>query len=175
MTVPRSARLLLSRADLDFQLHDWLDVQALTVREAVSAVGEALGYLVGAENRGLPLYCGLLIDDERTAPDPGQRAHAALLLDVPTPIAKSRPSQWCPAANDLAIQIHGGYGYTREYDVEQHYRDNRLNPIHEGTHGLVRTAGEPGPGHTGLRSRRVLRHPGAEAAASAPGAAQGAA
>jgi len=36
----------------------------------------------------------------------------------------------------LAIQVHGGYGYTREYDVEQHYRDNRLNPIHEGTHGI---------------------------------------
>lgn len=32
--------------------------------------------------------------------------------------------------------MHGGYGYTREYDVEQHYRDNRLNPIHEGTHGI---------------------------------------
>jgi butyryl-CoA dehydrogenase len=40
------------------------------------------------------------------------------------------------AGNDLAIQVHGGYGYTREYDVEQHYRDNRLNPIHEGTHGI---------------------------------------
>ncbi|MGZ4664596.1 MAG: acyl-CoA dehydrogenase family protein, partial [Frankiaceae bacterium] len=35
-----------------------------------------------------------------------------------------------------AIQIHGGYGYTREYPVEQIYRDNRLNPIHEGTHGI---------------------------------------
>ncbi len=53
-----------------------------------------------------------------------------------TPIAKSWPSQWCLAADDLAIQVHGGYGYTREYDVEQHYRDNRLNPIHEGTHGI---------------------------------------
>ena len=53
-----------------------------------------------------------------------------------TPIAKSWPSQWCLEANDLAIQVHGGYGYTREYDVEQHYRDNRLNPIHEGTHGI---------------------------------------
>ncbi len=52
------------------------------------------------------------------------------------PIAKSWPSQWCLAANDLAIQVHGGYGYTREYDVEQLYRDNRLNPIHEGTHGI---------------------------------------
>ena len=53
-----------------------------------------------------------------------------------TPIAKSWPSQWCLAANDLAIQVHGGYGYTRDYDVEQLYRDNRLNPIHEGTHGI---------------------------------------
>src|SRR5215218_4330947 len=53
-----------------------------------------------------------------------------------TPIAKSWPAQWCLAADDLAIQIHGGYGYTREYDVEQLYRDNRLNAIHEGTHGI---------------------------------------
>jgi alkylation response protein AidB-like acyl-CoA dehydrogenase len=67
---------------------------------------------------------------------PELRRRAALLLDVLTPIAKSRPSQWCLAANDLAIQVHGGYGYTREYSVEQFYRDNRLNPIHEGTHGI---------------------------------------
>ncbi len=30
----------------------------------------------------------------------------------------------------------GGAGYTRDHDVEQHYRDNRLNAIHEGTHGI---------------------------------------
>jgi alkylation response protein AidB-like acyl-CoA dehydrogenase len=76
----------------------------------------------------LVLYCARLLDE--------QDAGARLLLDVLTPIAKSWPSQWCVAANDLAIQVHGGYGYTREYDVEQHYRDNRLNPIHEGTHGI---------------------------------------
>ena len=67
------------------------------------------------------------------APTP-EKAH--LLLEMLTPIAKSWPSQWCLAANDLAIQVHGGYGYTREYPVEQLYRDNRLNPIHEGTHGI---------------------------------------
>ena len=53
-----------------------------------------------------------------------------------TPIAKSWPSQWCLEANSLAIQVLGGYGYSREYPVEQFYRDNRLNPIHEGTHGI---------------------------------------
>jgi alkylation response protein AidB-like acyl-CoA dehydrogenase len=81
----------------------------------------------------LNLYCGRLVDEERTGADP-ERAH--LLLDVLTPIAKSWPAQWCLLANDLAIQVHGGYGYTREYAVEQLYRDNRLNPIHEGTHGI---------------------------------------
>jgi alkylation response protein AidB-like acyl-CoA dehydrogenase len=85
---------------------------------------------------GLVLYCGKLLDEERTAAAPEARAHAHMLLEVLTPIAKSWPSQYCLQANDLAIQVHGGYGYTREYDVEQHYRDNRLNPIHEGTHGI---------------------------------------
>jgi butyryl-CoA dehydrogenase len=59
-----------------------------------------------------------------------------LLLDVLTPIVKAWPSQWCRLADDHAIQIHGGYGYTREYPVEQFYRDNRLNSIHEGTDGI---------------------------------------
>jgi alkylation response protein AidB-like acyl-CoA dehydrogenase len=59
-----------------------------------------------------------------------------LLLDVLTPIVKAWPSQWCRLANDHAIQVHGGYGYTREYPVEQFYRDNRLNSIHEGTDGI---------------------------------------
>ena len=85
---------------------------------------------------GLSLYCSLLLDEEMTNPDPEQRSQAKRLLDILTPIAKSWPSQWCLEANSLAIQVHGGYGYTREYDVEQLYRDNRLNPIHEGTHGI---------------------------------------
>ncbi|MBC7513111.1 MAG: acyl-CoA dehydrogenase [Herminiimonas sp.] len=84
----------------------------------------------------LALYCAKLVDDERTDPSADARRKATLLLDILTPIAKSWPSQWCLEANNLAIQVHGGYGYTREYNVEQFYRDNRLNPIHEGTHGI---------------------------------------
>ncbi|MEV6768637.1 acyl-CoA dehydrogenase [Nocardia sp. NPDC051030] len=85
---------------------------------------------------GLQLYCGRLVDEHRTATSDSARDRAATLLRILTPIAKSWPSQWCLTANDLAIQVHGGAGYTRDYDVEQHYRDNRLNPIHEGTHGI---------------------------------------
>ena len=91
-------------------------------------------YVEGA--LALILYCGRLLDEQRTAPDAADRDRAGLLLDVLTPSAKSWPSQWCLEANSLAIQVHGGYGYTREYNVEQFYRDNRLNPIHEGTHGI---------------------------------------
>ncbi|MGB8417034.1 acyl-CoA dehydrogenase [Paraburkholderia sp.] len=85
---------------------------------------------------GLTLYSASLIDEKRTAPDEQRRQRAARLLDLLTPIAKSWPAQWCLEANNLAIQVHGGYGYTRDYNVEQFYRDNRLNQIHEGTHGI---------------------------------------
>jgi alkylation response protein AidB-like acyl-CoA dehydrogenase len=84
----------------------------------------------------LALYCARLVDWQECPDSDDERDRAGLLLDILTPIAKSWPSQWCLEANSLAIQVMGGYGYTREYDVEQHYRDNRLNPIHEGTHGI---------------------------------------
>ncbi len=83
----------------------------------------------------LELYCARLVDEQHTG-EPGAAAEAALLLEMLTPIAKSWPSEWCLEANSLAIQVHGGYGYTRDFPVEQYWRDNRLNMIHEGTHGI---------------------------------------
>lgn len=100
----------------------------------------------------LLLYCARLIDVESSSDTEDERMNAEQLLDILTPIAKSWPSQWCLEANSLAIQVHGGYGYTREYDVEQHYRDNRLNPIHEGTHGIQ---------SLDLLGRKVRQHGGA--------------
>ena len=91
-------------------------------------------YVEGA--LALELYCGRLVDWQHSAESAEEVQRSIDLLDILTPIGKSWPSQWCLEANNLAIQVHGGYGYTREYDVEQHYRDNRLNPIHEGTHGI---------------------------------------
>jgi alkylation response protein AidB-like acyl-CoA dehydrogenase len=97
----------------------------------------------------LGLYCGRLIDEERTGDDP-DAAH--LLLEILTPIAKAWPSQWCLVANDHAIQVHGGYGYSRDYPVEQFWRDNRLNAIHEGTNGIQALD---------LLGRKVVMHDGA--------------
>ena len=83
----------------------------------------------------LELYCARLVDEQHTgAPEAADEAR--LLLEVLTPIAKSWPSEWCLEANSLAIQVLGGYGYTRDFPVEQYWRDNRLNMIHEGTHGI---------------------------------------
>ena len=83
----------------------------------------------------LELHCAKLVDEQRTGSSEAS-VEASLLLEMLTPIAKSWPSEWCLEANSLAIQVHGGYGYTRDFPVEQYWRDNRLNMIHEGTHGI---------------------------------------
>jgi len=83
----------------------------------------------------LALYGAQLVDELHTG-TPDQQHQAQWLLEVLTPIIKSWPSEWCLEANSLAIQIHGGYGYTRDFPVEQYWRDQRLNMIHEGTHGI---------------------------------------
>ncbi|MET0310031.1 MAG: acyl-CoA dehydrogenase [Sphingomonas sp.] len=85
-------------------------------------------YVEGA--LALCLYCARLVDTAEGSADD------AALLGLLTPIAKTWPSEYGLAANDIAIQVHGGYGYTRDFDVEQLWRDNRLNPIHEGTTGI---------------------------------------
>ena len=111
----------------------------------------------------LLLYCAKLVDLQHGAQSEQERDTATMMLDILTPVAKSWPSQWCLEANNLAIQVHGGYGYSREYDVEQHYRDNRLNPIHEGTHGIQ---------SLDLLGRKVVHQGGANLAALGGAVAQ---
>ena len=77
-----------------------------------------------------------LADDEQTAPTEEERTKAHTLLDFLTPIIKTWPSEYGPKANYFAIQVLGGSGYVNEHPVEMMYRDNRLNPIHEGTTGI---------------------------------------
>ena len=99
----------------------------------------------------LEFYCARLVDELHSGSTEAS-AESSLLLDILTPIAKSWPSQWCLEANNLAIQVHGGYGYTRDFAVEQYWRDNRLNMIHEGTHGIQALD---------LLGRKVVMHGGA--------------
>jgi hypothetical protein len=84
----------------------------------------------------LMYYSSQIIDQQKVSDDATQNQRMGLLLELLTPICKSWPSEYCLEANKLAIQVLGGYGYTREYPVERLYRDNRLNHIHEGTWGI---------------------------------------
>ncbi|NWB11939.1 acyl-CoA dehydrogenase [Pseudomonas sp. D5002] len=84
----------------------------------------------------LCLYASSLVEDAHTLDSSEAREDAAQLLDLLTPMVKTWPSRYGLLACDLGIQILGGSGYTREYPLEQLYRDNRLNPIHEGTEGI---------------------------------------
>lgn len=99
----------------------------------------------------LCLWAALLVDRVHD-PDPAIRRDSAWLLDLLTPIVKGWGSDFGLRANDLAIQVLGGYGYTRDYPVEQCYRDNRINPIHEGTNGIQALD---------LLGRKALQHDGA--------------
>ena len=102
------------------------DVRRLLLAQKVAVEG-ALALL---------LYTAALVDRTRLTDDPEEKAALKRLTDFLTPIAKSWPSEFCLESNKHAIQVLGGAGYTRDYPVERLYRDNRLNPIHEGTHGI---------------------------------------
>ena len=70
-------------------------------------------YVEGA--LALCFYAARLIDEQRTAPEVEARRKAGLLLELLTPIVKAWPSDYGAEANSLAIQVLGGYGYTRDY------------------------------------------------------------
>ena len=84
----------------------------------------------------LTLFCAFLYDKYLVETDSSSKEEINLLLELLTPVAKSWPSEYCLEANKHAIQVLGGYGYTKDFPLERFYRDNRLNPIHEGTHGI---------------------------------------
>lgn len=105
-------------------------------------------YVEGAFD--LLLYGARLLDDSQTL-DGEARQDAQQLLDLLTPVIKSWPSEYCLKANEMAIQVLGGYGYTRAHPVEQFYRDNRVNAIHEGTNGIQALD---------LLSRKISQHGG---------------
>jgi butyryl-CoA dehydrogenase len=102
------------------------DVRRMLLRQKAIAIG------------GLVLIARVsyYADLAEHAPDPAERERAGLLLDVLTPVAKSFPAERGFEANALAIQVHGGYGYSSEYLPEAWLRDQKLNSIHEGTTGI---------------------------------------
>lgn len=85
---------------------------------------------------GLLLRTATLTDLAEHAEGEPARREASLLLDLLVPVAKTFPAEYGFEANTLAIQVHGGYGYTSEFLPESWWRDQKLNSIHEGTSGI---------------------------------------
>ncbi len=102
------------------------DVRRMLLRQKAIVEGGLALVLAAAQRADLAAHAG----DEAT------RRHAQLVLEVLTPVVKSFPAEWGFEANALAVQVHGGYGYSSEYLPEAWLRDQKLNSIHEGTTGI---------------------------------------
>ncbi|MBN2224489.1 MAG: acyl-CoA dehydrogenase [Deltaproteobacteria bacterium] len=84
---------------------------------------------------GLLFQC-TVYSDLMLAHEGDEREKYSLLLDLLTPVAKTYPAEMAIHSVSQALQCLGGYGYCDEFPIEQHYRDTRIHPIHEGTTGI---------------------------------------
>jgi alkylation response protein AidB-like acyl-CoA dehydrogenase len=86
--------------------------------------------------RSLIYYAARLLDRIRCETDPLQRDYWQGMMDLLTPVIKAYCSDKGFEVCSQAVQVYGGYGYTREYPVEQLLRDVRIAAIYEGTNGI---------------------------------------
>ncbi len=86
--------------------------------------------------RALLIYTAALADEAHNGTDEAAKTKAADLVDLLTPICKAYSTDKGFKVTELAIQIHGGYGYIREYNVEQYMRDVKIASLYEGTNGI---------------------------------------
>ena len=86
--------------------------------------------------RALAIYTALLIDQELSAEDETERAEAADLVALLTPIIKAFLTDNGWIATSHCMQVFGGHGYIREWGMEQLVRDSRINMIYEGTNTI---------------------------------------
>jgi len=122
----KQGRKLGARGGEPVAIIEHADVRRMLLRQ--KAIVEGSLALLGAVSR----YADIAAHGDSAQ----QRERAELLLDLLTPVAKTFPAERGFEANALAIQIHGGYGYTSEYRPEAYMRDQKLNTLHEGTSGI---------------------------------------
>jgi butyryl-CoA dehydrogenase len=110
--------------------------------------------------RALTAWAAIEIDHAERHPDPERRQAADDLASLLTPVVKAFQTDLGFEAANLALQVHGGYGYVREYGVEQLVRDARITQIYEGTNGIqaLDLVGRKMPAHMGRYLRRFF-HP----------------
>ena len=86
--------------------------------------------------RTIAYWCALLLDEAEHHPDAEHRAKAAGHVALLTPVAKSLFTELGHRSADEALQVWGGYGFVREYGIEQTVRDSRIAMIYEGTNEI---------------------------------------
>ncbi|HRN65339.1 MAG TPA: acyl-CoA dehydrogenase C-terminal domain-containing protein [Alicycliphilus sp.] len=91
----------------------------------------AKAYAEGA--RALQIYCTLLLDQSHHHPDEKVRKDSDELVALLTPIVKAFITDNGHTATNACMQVFGGHGFIKEWGMEQHVRDNRINMIYEGT------------------------------------------
>jgi alkylation response protein AidB-like acyl-CoA dehydrogenase len=86
--------------------------------------------------RSLSAYMAFCFDGIATTADPEEKTRLQGIIDFLIPIQKAYTSERAFDVCSLAVQVYGGYGYIREYPVEQLMRDCRITSIYEGTNGI---------------------------------------
>ena len=86
--------------------------------------------------RSLSYYIAFCLDSIATTDDADEKTRLQGIVDFLIPIAKAYTTDRSFEVTSLAVQVYGGYGYIKEYPVEQLLRDCRITPIYEGTNGI---------------------------------------
>ena len=86
--------------------------------------------------RTIALWTALWLDEAEHHPDAAHRAAAAGHVALLTPVAKSLFTELGHRSASEALQVFGGYGYTRDYGIEQTLRDSRIAMIYEGSNEI---------------------------------------
>ena len=105
------------------------DVRRMLIR--MKSISEGL--------RALCLFCYFCMDNQFSAMVDGndeQKEYWGGLIEILTPIVKAYCTDRGMECTELAVQTYGGYGFCREYPVEQMMRDQKINQIYEGTNGI---------------------------------------
>ena len=122
-----------------------IGIAAQAVGIAQAALDESIRYANQRQQFGVPLArhqaIQMMIADMATQVDAARMLvyRAAMLKDQEQPVTKAAAqaklfaSEAASKVTDLAVQIHGGYGYSKAYAVERYYRDARVTRIYEGT------------------------------------------
>lgn len=86
--------------------------------------------------RALILYTSYCIDMERILEDKAERQKWTNRTAFLTPVAKAYGSDLSFRVTEAAMQVYGGYGYMKDYPIEQFLRDEKVHSIFEGTNGI---------------------------------------